>query len=132
VGITEPSAPAFSRQPARAVRSQVLQKFARGTLKDLRAHWHSHDLVFAIPTRTIRSFAMPATIGNMLRVVAQMKQGVKRRVRNDPNISAAPAVAARRTTARHKLLSTKGRYAIAPMAASYMNLDPINKHSINI
>jgi hypothetical protein len=71
---------------------------------------------------------MPSTIGNVFRVITKMKQGIEGGIRYDPNIPTTTAIAARRPTARHKLLPAKSCYAIASVAALNMNLDPINKH----
>src|SRR4030095_1723024 len=66
--------------------------------------------------------------GYVLRVIAQMQQRIDRFVRDQPNISAATAIAARWTTTRHELLSPKGRYAVATIPTLDSNLGAINKH----
>jgi len=71
---------------------------------------------------------MTAARRQVFGVVAQMEQRVERRIRDYPNIAAAPAITARWTTTRHKLLPPKSSYAISPVATSNMNLDAINKH----
>ena len=57
-----------------------------------------------------------------------MQQGVHRLISNDPDIAAATAVAARRTTARNKLLAAKSRHAVAAVAASNLNFGTIDEH----
>ena len=71
---------------------------------------------------------MPAALGDVFRVIAQVQQRVERSIRDHPNIAAASAIAAGRTTARHKLLPTKSRYAVSAVAALNTNLCAINKH----
>lgn len=71
---------------------------------------------------------MPAAISNVFRVITKVKQRIEGGICDNPNIPATTAIAARRPTARHKLLPAKSRYAIASVAALNMNLDPIDKH----
>src|SRR5438874_9629543 len=57
-----------------------------------------------------------------------MQQGIHRLISDDPDITAATAVAARRTTARNKLLTSKRRHAVTAMAASNLNFGTIDEH----
>ena len=72
---------------------------------------------------------MHASAGVVFGVVAQVQKRVQRCVRDQPYIASAPAVAARRSAARDKLLAAKGRDAVTAMASLNPNFDPINKHS---
>jgi hypothetical protein len=80
-------------------------------------------------TRTLRAFAVVTALGFVFRVVAQVKQGVEGFVGFNPHVAAAPAVAAGRSAARHKLFAPESRDAVAAAAAAYLNFCAIYKQS---
>src|SRR5690349_15282596 len=80
--------------------------------------------------RTIRPFAVQTTRGNVTRVIAQVQQRVQRTVRDDKNVADATAVAARWTTARHKLLTPESSNPVTSVTTLDVNLGPINEHLI--
>ena len=57
-----------------------------------------------------------------------MQQGIHRLISDDPDITAATAVAARRTATRNKLLASKSSHAITAVAASNLNFGTIDEH----
>src|SRR5438132_5527998 len=107
VGIAESAATATRRQPALAVLRKVVQQVAGAHFENLRTDGHAHDYVFALVTGSIATFAMQSTAGGVLRVVAEMQQGVQRFIGFDKNISTTPAISTRWTTTRHKLFAAE-------------------------
>ena len=57
-----------------------------------------------------------------------MQQGVHRLISNDPDITTAAAVAARRTATRYKFFPSKGSHAVTAVAASNLNFGTIDEH----
>src|SRR2546423_5130382 len=110
VRVAKAAAPAPCSHPTLAVFREVNKKVARLCVNHLRADWNTNCCVLAFPARTVRAFAVSPTFGSVLGVVAQMQQRVQRRVGDEPDVAAAPTVAARRPAARHKLLTTKRRH----------------------
>src|SRR5205823_1174556 len=102
---------------------------ARLHVEDLRTRGHAHLRVRAFTARTVRAFAVAAALRVVLRVVAQVQERVERIVCDQPHVAAAPALAARRSAARHEFLAPKGRHAVAAVPAPHTYSDAIKKHS---
>jgi hypothetical protein len=75
---------------------------------------------------------MPSAFGDVLRVVAKMKQRIQRLVSFEPDIAAAPAISTRRPAARHKLFTTKSRHAVAAVPAPNANFGTIYEQLRNV
>ncbi len=125
--VAETAAPPACGQPALAAACKVVEQLARRRVKDLCADRDTHHCVFAISARTIRALAVASALGDVFRVIAQVKQRVQRLVGFEPEVAAAPAVPARWPTARHEFLAAKGRHAVAAVSALDANLGAINK-----
>src|ERR1041384_2652831 len=57
-----------------------------------------------------------------------MQQRVHRLISDDPDITAATAIAARRTAAGHKFFTSKRRHAVTAVAAPNLNFCSIDEH----
>ena len=77
MGVPKTSAPPLCREPTRTIRSEIVQEFSRSAVKDLRAYRHSYRLILTVSTLAIRTFTVPATIGNVFRVITKVKQSVE-------------------------------------------------------
>jgi hypothetical protein len=129
VRIAEAAAPAFRREPALSVFRQVAVKLARLAVEDLRAEGDAHDHVLALAPVAVGAFAVTTALCLMLGVKTEVEECVERRVGFEPDVAAAPAVAARGAAARDEFFASEGRHAVPAVAAPNPYLDPINKQN---
>src|SRR5271155_4696381 len=71
---------------------------------------------------------MTPALGLVLRVIPEMNQRIVPLAGLHHTVAAAAAIAARGTSARHKLLPPKGHTAIPAIAGFHQNLCFINEH----
>jgi len=128
VGVSESAAAAARGQPTIPIVTQVMQQIAGCSIKDLRPNGNSNKQVFAGAARTIRAFAMEPTLSDMARVVTQVQQRVQRSIGDQNYVAATAAIAARWTTAGHKLLAPESRNTVTAVAPLHVYLGAINKH----
>jgi hypothetical protein len=125
--VSEAAATAPRREPTLMILREVVQQIACGGVEDLCADGDAHNRVLAVSPRTLRALAVPPALGQVLRVITKMQQRIERLVSFYPDISAAPAISTRRPAARHKLLTAKGRHAVAAVSTLHANFGAINK-----
>ena len=65
--------------------------------------------------------------GRVFRIEAKVEERIERLGGFEPDVAAAPAVAARRAAARDEFFTAKGRHAVPAVSTPNTNLDPINK-----
>ena len=65
---------------------------------------------------------------DVARVVTQVQQRVQRSIGDQNYVAATAAIAARWTTAGHKLLAPESCNAVTSVTPLHMNLGAINKH----
>src|SRR5579871_5156683 len=82
----------------------------------------------AVEPCAIRSHAVLAALCLVLRVVAEVNEGVMTLRRLHNYVAATAAVAARRSAAGHKLFPAKRHAAIAAVASFYPDFRFIDKH----
>ena len=126
--ISKPATPTARSQPAIAIVVEIVKQVACISVKDLRAHRHAHNQIIAFATRAIRAFAVRTALGGVQRVIAQVQQRVQRPISYENDVAAATTIAARWTTARHKLLAPESRNTVTSVTPLYVNLGAINKH----
>jgi hypothetical protein len=107
---------------------EIAEQFSGFGFKDLRSNWNTDDMVYTAVARAIRAFSMQSTIGDVARVIAEMQQGIERRIRDYKYISTAAPITSRRTTTRHKLLPPESSNSVTTITPLNVNLNAINKH----
>src|SRR5271167_2464760 len=76
----------------------------------------------------VRTFAVASALALVLGIEAEMHQRVVALAGLHDDVAAAPAVAARRTAARHEFLAPEGHAAVAPIARLHADSRFINEH----
>jgi len=71
------------------------------------------------------------SLGLEFAVEAVAQQGVVVGVRFEIDAAARPAVAARRSAARHKFLAPEGDAAVSAVAGLYVDFGFVNKHRVS-
>src|SRR6185437_1122180 len=84
------------------------------------------------PAGPVAAFAVTATLGLVLRIVAKMEQRVVVRIRNQHYVAAAPAVAAAGTAARNEFLPPKSQAAVSSVAGLHGNDYFVYKHGVEL
>jgi len=69
--------------------------------------------------------------GDVQRVEAQVQERIQRRVADDPDVTAAPAIPARRSAARNEFFAPERSHAVAAVASCYPNFYAIDEHAEN-
>jgi hypothetical protein len=128
VSISKTTTSSSSSEPTRTVCGKILQQLVGPPVKNLCTHWDPDYDIFAAVSRSPGSFTVLPTAGRVFRVIAKMQQCIKRRISDQPNISACTSVATGRTTPRDKFFAAEGRNTIAPITPLNANPGTINKH----
>jgi hypothetical protein len=108
--------------------SEIKKQLTAFGVQNLRSNRNSYNYVLAILTVPVRTFAVFAAFSFVLRVVTQVEQCIQSLIGFEPNVTAAPAVAARRPAARHKFFTPKSRDAIAAVTGLDLYFCTIDKH----
>ncbi len=95
---------------------EIEKKDAGGLVVNHCPHRDRHVDRTALGAGAIAAFTVPAALGAMLGVVTELKQGVLMNGRDQVDVAAAAAVAARRTAARDVFLPPEGHAAVAAVA----------------
>ncbi len=128
--IAAPAPSALRHQQTLPWPFQIRQQYISSRIKNQRAHRHFQNRVVARNPRTVRAFPVPSAVRLELPVVAVTQQRVVVRIRFQVNAPAAPAIAARRPSARHILLPPKRHAPVPAIPGLHGNFRFINKHSL--
>jgi hypothetical protein len=71
---------------------------------------------------------MQTTLRYVAWVVTQMQQRIQRSIRHEDHVATPTTIAARWTTAGHKLLAPESCNAVTSVSPLHVNLGAINKH----
>jgi hypothetical protein len=127
-GVAASAASAFGRDPLLAVLGEIEELFAGFVVENDRADRDLHDEVFAIAAGAVRAFAVAAALGRVFGIEAEVKERVAVDGRDDDNVAATAAIAARWAAARHVFFAAEGEAAVAAVAGFYRNSYFIDKH----
>ena len=83
----------------------------------------------ALAARAVAAFAVPAALGLVFGIEAEMEQRVVVLARDHDDVAAAAAVAAARAAARDELLPPEREAAVAAVAGFHGNSDFVDKHN---
>jgi len=89
---------------------------------------HLHFAVIAVAAGLVRSFPMGAALRLVLRVIAQVEEGVVVEGRHDNDVAAAAAIAAGRAALGDELLAPEGQAAVAAVAGLHVDFYLIDEH----
>src|SRR5687768_1909869 len=95
---------------------------------DYRSDRRLQGNIFTPRSVTLAAFSVTPASGSMFRIIAEMQQSVHAFGRFNINRPSIATITARRSAARHELLATKRRYAIAAVSAFDMYFRAVNKH----
>src|SRR5260370_12200938 len=115
-GIPAASPASASYEEAVAGRREVVQFFTGVGVIDDRAYRRQNIDRFAFMTGAIAAFAMPASLGLVLGIEAEVQQSVLVWTCDQENIAAAAAIAAAGSAARDKFFAAKSQAAVAAIA----------------
>jgi hypothetical protein len=80
-----------------------------------------------MPPCTVAALSVPSALGRMLRVVSKMEQRIVMYAGDHFDVAALPAITSARATARHKLLTSKRKATVTPVACFYGDYNFIYK-----
>src|SRR5437868_14295762 len=126
--VASSSAAPVSHQKAISRSCEIVQQFACVGIVNDGSNGHRKFDRFALPPASIAALSVPAALGSVLRVKAEVKQGVVVYAGHHRDIAAASAVPAARPPARHVLFAPKGQTAIATIPGFYADFDFIDEH----
>ena len=123
------SSPAAVRdgEPVARLR-EIVQQLARVGVVDDGSHRHRQLDRRAVAPGAIAAFAVPASLGGVLGIEAEVQQRVVVLARDHHHVAAAPAVAAARAPARHIFLAPERKTTVAAVARLHADSDFINEH----
>src|ERR1019366_7817949 len=107
---------------------EIVDTLARGFVVDHRAHRHLDLQRFALGAGALAAFAVAPALRLVLRVEAELEQGIGVLARHHDDIAAAAAVAPARTAPRDVLLPAKGKASVAAVAGLHQYSDFVNEH----
>src|SRR5579872_683766 len=124
---TSPTSAARDYQAFVRTREVVNALTAVGVIKNGANRNLQHDIVTFRPA-AVRALAMASTLALVLGIEAEVHQRVMTLARFHDDVTAASAVAARWSSPRYELLSTKGHAAIPAVARLHSNFGFIDEH----
>ena len=107
---------------------EVVQQFVRLGIVDQRAGRELQDEVFASPARALAALALPPVLGALLRLEAEMGQGVHAAGGLQNDTAAVAAVAARGPALGDELLAAERDAAVSALARADLDLCFVDKH----
>src|SRR5207248_1665775 len=112
-----PASPPATRNHNALVRTrEVVNFFSRVVIEHDRSDWDLQHNIFALASRLVRTFAMPAAFRLVFRIEAKMHQRVVAFAGFHDDVAALAAIATRRSAAGNKLLPPEGKTSIAAVA----------------
>jgi hypothetical protein len=126
--VASSSAAAASHQEPIAGFGEIVQHFAGAGIIDDRSNRNRQLDRFAFPPAPIAALAMPASLGGVFRIEAEVKQGVVVFAGDENDVTAAAPISAARPSARHVLLATERQTAVAAIPGLYADFNFIDKH----
>src|SRR5260370_5388770 len=130
-GIPAASPASASYQEALAGRREVVQFFTGVGVIDDRAYRRQNIDRFAFMTGAIAAFAMPASLGLVLGIEAEVQQSVLVWTCDQENIAATAAIAAAGSAARDKFFAAKSQAAVAAVTCFSGDTDFVDEHGSN-
>src|SRR5215472_6205547 len=122
------AASALRREKVFAGSGEIVQLFTRFRIIDDGADRSLDVNRPAFVPCPIRSLTVPAALGFVLRIEAEMQQRVLMRARDQVNVASTPAIAAAGATARDELLPPEGQTAVAAVTSLDVNPDFVDEH----
>jgi len=108
--------------------NEIANQFVRLFVTDDRSNRNEEGYVVSVCAMPLASLAMTATIGHMLRVIAEMEKRVQPLCRFQIDRPAPPAVSTGRPAAWDELLAAESGDTISTVSAANMYSCPIDEH----
>src|ERR1035438_4878013 len=111
-----------------ARNGEVVEALAAGFVINHRAHGHFDFERCTLGAGALAAFAVAPALRLVLRVEAELEQGVGVLAGNHDDVAAAAAIATRGATPRNVLLPAKGEATVAAVAGLHEDSDFIDEH----
>ena len=109
--------------------AEVVQQFIRFCIVDQGSGRDSQDKVLAGPSRAFAALALSAVLGLLLRLEAEVGQGVHAAGGFQHDTAAVATVAPGRTSFRNELLAAERDAAVSALAGADFDLCFVDKHA---